>query len=279
MAEPERQLITMGQAVIEVTRGGTGARVICASHPAGAFGADVVALLEQTAQASVVCVNPRGIGASSAPLPPYPLEHMVDDIEQVRLQLGLGPWAFWGMSGGGWLGQLYAHMYPHALSHLILESVCSCFRLRLADAECLLSPFHPRWRAALEAQGLLALDAHATVGDAEATEWANVDGVGWVFRRRSGPALLVSPVPLSAELRRAMPALWAADARAWLGEIHTPTLVICGTADPVVPARHAVALRDAIPGAELLLVEGGGHAPVTERRPEVAERVRRFLHV
>ncbi|NRQ35897.1 alpha/beta hydrolase [Nonomuraea sp. NN258] len=47
--------------------------------------------------------------------------------------------------------------------------------------------------------------------------------------------------------------------------ITAPTLVVHGDHDPVLPPAHGLALRDAIPGAELLVLKGAGHdlpAPV-----------------
>lgn len=43
------------------------------------------------------------------------------------------------------------------------------------------------------------------------------------------------------------------------GDITAPTLVVHGDHDPVFPLPHGQALRDAIPGAELLVLEGAGH--------------------
>jgi pimeloyl-ACP methyl ester carboxylesterase len=44
-----------------------------------------------------------------------------------------------------------------------------------------------------------------------------------------------------------------------VSEITAPTLVIHGADDPFFPLEHGVALADAIPGAELLTLEGVGH--------------------
>lgn len=44
-----------------------------------------------------------------------------------------------------------------------------------------------------------------------------------------------------------------------LGEVGVPTLVVHGEVDPVFPLAHGKALRDAIPGAELLVMEKAGH--------------------
>jgi pimeloyl-ACP methyl ester carboxylesterase len=43
------------------------------------------------------------------------------------------------------------------------------------------------------------------------------------------------------------------------GDITAPTLVMHGDHDPLLPLPHGHALRDAIPGAELLVLEGAGH--------------------
>jgi pimeloyl-ACP methyl ester carboxylesterase len=44
-----------------------------------------------------------------------------------------------------------------------------------------------------------------------------------------------------------------------LGELRPPLLVIHGTADPIFSIEHAIALCEAVPGARLLKLEGGGH--------------------
>ncbi|WP_327714971.1 alpha/beta fold hydrolase [Streptomyces sp. NBC_00490] len=47
--------------------------------------------------------------------------------------------------------------------------------------------------------------------------------------------------------------------RGGFGDIAAPTLVVHGDHDPVLPLPHGRALRDAVPGAELLVLEGAGH--------------------
>lgn len=48
-------------------------------------------------------------------------------------------------------------------------------------------------------------------------------------------------------------------ARGGFGDIAAPTLVVHGDHDPLLPLPHGMAVRDAIPGAELLVLEGAGH--------------------
>ena len=276
----ERLEVDVGGACLEVFRGGAAAPdagVICAAHPADAFGEATVDRLAKVAASRVVCVNPRGIGTSTAVEAAVALEQMVDDLEAVRRRLEVERWYFWGMSGGGWLALLYALRHPDALAGIIVESACACFRERLADPACLLSPFHLSWRPALERAGLLDEASHARPSSAEDAEWIKLEGVGEVFRRRGGHALVVSPGPLAPAMRRAMPVFWTFDVRDRIARVRTPALILCGTADPVVPVAHARAVAEALADSTFLAIDGAGHVPVTEERTEVDLAVRHFL--
>jgi pimeloyl-ACP methyl ester carboxylesterase len=67
------------------------------------------------------------------------------------------------------------------------------------------------------------------------------------------------------------------DVRERLGEIAAPTLVIGGMADRMTPARFARYLADAIPGAELALVEDAGHMIMSEFPERVAAIIAAWL--
>jgi pimeloyl-[acyl-carrier protein] methyl ester esterase len=77
-------------------------------------------------------------------------------------------------------------------------------------------------------------------------------------------------------MKSIMPLLWGFDSRAWIGSVRLPALVLCGTADPVVPVRHARAVHEAIAGSVFVEIEGAGHVPTGQRRPEVADAFQRF---
>jgi len=263
---------------------GGGGPVIAAAHPVDLFNEQTVALLVNASRARVISVSPRGVGSSSLPVRPgdRTLEGVVEQLEAVRRALGLERWVFWGMSGGSMTGQVYARHHPEALAGLILSSAGPCFRQTVGDPACVLSPWFPAWQAGLAAAGLtggMAKEEAETevAAIAEATAWEVVAGVGWVFRRRGGPVLLVSPVEPSPQMQRMMPALWSFDAHGWLGAVRVPTLVMCGTNDPVVPLAYGRSVHEAIPGSDFLAVEGAGHVPLTDRPTEVASAVRRFL--
>lgn len=270
----QRHTVEVAGAQVEVLVGGPKSQrsLVGFAHPTDVFDAASIDLLASVAGAPIACINAHATAADASTL-----DAMVERIEAARRQLGLDRWIFWGMSGGGWLAQIYAHRHPEALAGMVIESACLCFRERLSDPACVLSPFFPAWREGLTRAGLLSEDSHREVGPEGDTAWEDVEGVGRVFRRREGPALLVSPAPLTPEMEAAMPMLWRFDARPWVTSLDLPTLVLCGSADPVVPTRRARAIHDALPDSTFVVIEGAGHVPSAERRPEVVRAFDAFV--
>lgn len=264
-------VVILPDARIEVNIGGGDAGpVVCAAHPVDLFGAATAQLLAQQTHTKTVCINPRQPDELT-----LSLESMVDRIETARRMVGISRWIFWGMSGGGWLAQLYAQRHPDALLGIVVESACLSFAERLADPDCVLSPHFPAWRAALEPLGLLQ-QASRTPSEIDG-EWIDVAGAGQVFRQRGGRALLVSPTPLEHAMKAAMPQLLRFDARPFANTLRTPALVLAGTADPLVPLAQARAVAEAIPGATFVALAGGGHVPTAAKHPGVEPAFAAFL--
>lgn len=65
--------------------------------------------------------------------------------------------------------------------------------------------------------------------------------------------------------------------RARLARITTPTLVVWGAEDMVVPYRHGEAFREAIPGARLTRIPDCGHLPMFEQEENFVAAVTSFL--
>ena len=57
----------------------------------------------------------------------------------------------------------------------------------------------------------------------------------------------------------------------------TPTLLVWGTRDRVVPRGCVDAYKHAIPGAQIATIEGVGHRPEIENSDEFIRIVSRFL--
>jgi 3-oxoadipate enol-lactonase len=67
------------------------------------------------------------------------------------------------------------------------------------------------------------------------------------------------------------------DAREWLHTIQVPTLVVVGDQDLMVQAHHARFLQQSIPGAQLHIIQGAGHAAWLEKADEFNRTMRDFL--
>lgn len=62
-----------------------------------------------------------------------------------------------------------------------------------------------------------------------------------------------------------------------LAQISVPTLVLCGSEDRMSPPRLSEQLAAGIPGAELVVLPGGGHMVMQEQPAAVAAALRVFL--
>jgi len=269
-----RHLIDIGDGVLEVhdAKGSPGAATVCCCHPVDDFSEGTARLLRELVGARVVCINPRGVGASSAG-DAGSLDLMVRDIERVRLALGIRSWVFWGLSGGGWLGQLYARQYPAALNGLVLESICACFKARVADAACVMSPQNELWKERLNGYGLVA---GSVAG--EALEWRTCEGVGEVLVTANA-ALLVVPTgyPASPRMKSAQTTFLKFDSRDWLRELTVPTLTLGSEEDPVVPPSHVRTLHDGLARSELVIVPGAAHNPSLQGSSAALQALRAFV--
>jgi pimeloyl-ACP methyl ester carboxylesterase len=79
-----------------------------------------------------------------------------------------------------------------------------------------------------------------------------------------------------AGVARQLAAIWASGSRKEaLKAITTPTLVIHGDADPLVPLEGGVDTANAIPGAELMIIEGMGHGLPPDIWPQVIDAIAR----
>ena len=81
--------------------------------------------------------------------------------------------------------------------------------------------------------------------------------------------------PPSRQATEAAFASWSA--LPFLGGIRTPTLVVCGTGDRVVPPVNSAVLARRIPGAELVLMPGGHDLQRRGPAADLARLVEPFL--
>jgi len=167
--------------------------------------------------------------------------------------LGLGKAILVGHSMGGATALDFALRYPERLAGLVL--VGSGARLRVAPA--ILDGIGQDFQAAVR---LICDYAFAL----DAPEQLKREG-----RRQMGQT---HPHVLYGDFA----ACNAFDVMDRLGEIHCPTLALCGTADRLTPPKYSTYLCDHIPNAQLVLIEGAGHMVMLEQPEAVTQAIADF---
>ena len=97
------------------------------------------------------------------------------------------------------------------------------------------------------------------------------------MRRPGTEEVAEIPQRLGVERHQLVVAVLAQDVRATLREIRTPTLVLWGADDPLMPADCAEVFRREISGARRLLLRGAGHLPMLTRPEEFNRALLAFL--
>jgi pimeloyl-ACP methyl ester carboxylesterase len=183
---------------------------------------------------------------------PYTLDHMADDAAGLLDALELDAAHVVGASMGGMIAQTLAIRHPERVR--TLTSIMST-----TGRPGLPGPT-PAALGALLAPPVAGREANVERGVAT---WRVIGSPGFPFdepriRERAGRAFDRGFHPEG--VARQLSAILASGSRhERLAGVRAPTLVIHGQADPLVPAECGIDTADAVPGAELLLVEGMGH--------------------
>jgi aminoacrylate hydrolase len=213
----------------------------------------------------VVLPDQRGVGQSSRSKDGYAIAQMALDTASLLEHLDLGPAHVVGSSTGGIIAQVLALDHAARVRSVTLASSIAC-----PDAY-VRREFAIRRKLMAEADIETVMSAYALFLFSPRYARENPQAVeAWVKRTASGPA--ERDVALA---RTDM--IMAHDARARLGALAQPTLVICGDTDFCTPLPNSEELARLIPGAELVVVPGGGHFIHHEQEQLFFDTVRAFL--
>jgi pimeloyl-ACP methyl ester carboxylesterase len=194
----------------------------------------------------------ESLGQGKALETSYRLEDMADDAAGLLDALDIQKAHICGSSMGGMIAQTLAIRHPERLLSLI--SIYS------TTGNPDLPPPQPEGMAALmtpppaERQAFIEYNIKTMQA---------IAGSGFPFdeqfiRNISAQAYDRAFYPPGVG-RQMMAVIAQENRRPALAAVAVPTLVIHGTADPLVPAAHGKDTADAISGAQLLLIEGMGH--------------------
>lgn len=203
----------------------------------------------------------RGHGGSSVLSGPYTIRDLGSDVLALLDALGIERFSFCGLSIGGLVGMWLASEVPQRVDYLVL--CCTSARFEPPDA------FDSRAKT-------VRSDGVGAIADAVVERWftpefraSHPEVVEW-----GGSMLRKAPTEGYAGCCEAVR---DADLRDRLGVIGAPTLVIAGADDLAAPVDKAELIRDSIPNARLLVIEGAAHLANVEQPEEVTRALLEHL--
>lgn len=205
----------------------------------------------------------RGQGQSDHPKEPYSMELHADDLANLMDALEIDNAHIAGISYGGEVAQAFGLKYPRKTRSLILIDTVSevGVELRLVIQS---------WVDALRVQNPLAF-FNATVPWNFSPEWIAANGA--VLEDAKGRYKLLD----SSAVINLCEAFFDVDFTDRLGEIESPTCIIVGKLDLLKGLQYARIIKNAIPQAELHILEGAGHATCWEAPAEFNSIILGFL--
>lgn len=234
---------------------------------------------------SVVFYDQLGCGDSTHLHDPslWTIDLFVEQLDDLRSRLGLERVHILGQSWGGILALDYALRRPPGLVSLVLADTSASMPAWVREAA--------RLRAELPQEVQDALLRHEADGSLESEDYqaALMEFYGrHVCRLRPWPDYVLRAFARLDEDPEVYQTMWGPNEfnatgtlKTWdvterLGEIETPTLVLCGRYDEATPALAEV-LRDGIAGAALHVFEQSSHLPHAEEPAAFLEVVDEFL--
>jgi aminoacrylate hydrolase len=208
----------------------------------------------------VITHDHRGCGQSTHSRIQYSVEQMAEDVVRLMDGLGLDSAHYVGHSTGGAIGQILAIEHPTRLRSLVLSATWAgpdAFFRRLFEAR----------RETLMTSGVEAY-LRSSILMLAPPAWVSANDA-LLAQQHEAAAAASAPVEVLASR---IDAIVRHDRRAQLGQIRVPTLVIVAADDMVTPRFYSEELASKIPGAKLVVLEGGGHfSPTVAPGPYNAE--------
>jgi pimeloyl-ACP methyl ester carboxylesterase len=164
--------------------------------------------------------------------------------------LGLSKAVIGGHSMGGAIAQEMALSYPQQVLGLVLVGTGARLRVLPTILEGTLADFE-------KTVELICGYAYSPRAPRE------------LVRQGQNQMLQVSPQTVHGDFAASN----AFDVMGRLGEIHCPTLIICGADDALTPPKYSSFLAERIGGARLEIIAGAGHMVMIENPDRVAEAI------
>jgi len=211
----------------------------------------------------VVAWDAPGAGSSSDPPDPFTINDWSHRLAHFLDYLSIDRANLLGLSWGGVLAQEFYHRHPARVSRLILADTYAGWKGSLSQSVC-----EQRLARSERDSRLLAHEL--------ASRW-----VSEMFTEGASQELLDEMSAIISDFhplgfRLMAKSLANTDTTSLLPEIESPTLLLWGDNDRRSPLSIAEQLRDAIPDAELAVINNAGHVSNMEQPDRFNAHVRRF---
>ncbi|MER3445818.1 MAG: hypothetical protein C4291_02810 [Candidatus Dadabacteria bacterium] len=206
----------------------------------------------------------RGQGQSDKPDTEYSQEMHADDLKGLMDKIGIQKAHLVGISNGGMIAQHFTLKYPERVGALVLVDTCS-------HIDTLLEMIIKVWIRATEIGGSeFRYDVSLPVLFAESFIKKNLEVI------LSMKEISVKNNPPKPIINLAKSCLkHNVDDR--IREIKSPTLIIVGEEDILIPIKYSKILNEKIEGSRLVVIKDCGHVPILEKPEEFNRIVLDFL--
>jgi len=231
------------------------------SYPSGAWHRSRPVLAKKY---RTIALDNRGVGRSDKPHGPYSIAMMASDAVAVFDAAGVESAHVFGISMGGMIAQEFALQYPKRVRSLILG--------------CTAAGGPTAVRSEPEATQMLMARGNMTPEEAARA------ALPFIYH----PATPQKLIEEDLEIRRpwfASPEAYKAqlsgvisfESYSRLSRINSPTLVIHGESDRLIPAGNARLIAEKISGAKLLLLQNASHIFTTDQTEAAHRAIMEFL--
>lgn len=207
-----------------------------------------------------IAMDQRGHGGADKPAADYAMTDYVADLVALQDALGLGPCVLVGSSSGGYVAQHFALAEPTRTEGLVLIGAPRSLRGRAPfadEVDRLADPLSRDWVRS----SLTWFEFHQPV-PADYVEDRVDDGMRMPAHVWKQALAGFSEAPVPTET----------------GTINTPTLIIWGERDNLLPRGEATSLAAAIPRSRLVTYESTGHMVLWEQPQRIAEDIATFIN-
>ncbi|MFT7597680.1 MAG: poly(3-hydroxyalkanoate) depolymerase [Acidimicrobiales bacterium] len=262
----EQMMISVGSQELSVTVHNQGCgKPLLLINGIGATGDLFEPLIEHLGDREVITFDAPGVGRSATPGYPPTMRRLARTVAGLIEQTPHTSVDVLGLSWGGALAQELAYRHPERVRRLALAATMPGWASapgRPAAMSILMSP------ARYYSPSYLRRVAPTLYGGAIADHPELLDR--HAEQRASNPPTARGYLYQLAALRR-----WSS--LPWLHRLRTPTLVMSGDDDPIIPTLNAKLMAGLLPNATLHVVEGGGHLFMFTRAAETAELLQEFF--